>query len=130
MKKIINAIVALVLALTPAVATAQQALDSAAEANVVRQMATALGVGVRVKVQTKAGQRMTATLMAIGDDAIVLKRDSRVPEPAVEVRFADVARLQREERGGLSVAKAIGIGLAAGAGAILTLFAIAVSVSD
>ena len=73
---------------------------------------------------------MTATLMAITDEAVVVKRDSRVPEPAVEVPFADIARLQRQERGGITVGKAIGIGLAAGAGAILTLFAIAVSVSD
>jgi len=64
-------------------------------------------------------------------EGIVLKRESRVPEPAITIRFDELARLQRDERGGgLSVGKAVGIGLAAGAGAILTLFAILFSLDD
>jgi hypothetical protein len=115
--------------LTPQLA-AQQPLDPAAEADVFHQVASAMDVGTRVKVQTRAGRRMTGTLMAVTNEGVVVKRDTRVPEPAVEVRFADVARLQRDERGGMSIGKAIAIGLAAGAGAILTLVAIAMSVSD
>jgi len=130
MKKITVVITAIALWLTPQLVAAQQSVGPGAEANFTRQMANSIGIGTRVKVQTKAGKRMTATLMAITDEAVVVKRDSRVPEPAVEVPFADIARLQRQERGGITVGKAIGIGLAAGAGAILTLFAIAVSVSD
>jgi hypothetical protein len=68
--------------------------------------------------------------MAVTDEAIVVKRDARVPEPAVTIRFEELARLERSERGGFSVAKAIGVGLAAGAGAILTMFAIAMSLDD
>ena len=130
MKKITVVITAIALWLTPQLVAAQQSVGPGAEANFTHQMASSIGIGTRVKVQTKAGKRMTATLMAITDEAVVVKRDSRVPEPAVEVPFADIARLQRQERGGITVGKAIGIGLAAGAGAILTLFAIAVSVSD
>ena len=67
---------------------------------------------------------MTATLMSVSDDAIVVKRESRVPEPAVTIRFDELARLERDDRkGGFTVGKAIGVGLAAGAGAILTFFA-------
>ena len=130
MKKVTVVITAVALWLAPQLVAAQQNVGAGAEANFTRQMASSIGIGTRVKVQTKAGKRMTATLMAITDEAVVVKRDSRVPEPAVEVPFADIARLQRQERGGITVGKAIGIGLAAGAGAILTLFAIAVSVSD
>lgn len=130
MKTITAAVTALTLALVPQLAAAQQPIAPTAEAAAVRQMATAIGIGTRVKVQTREGKRMTATLMAITDDAVVLKRESRVPEPAVTVALADVARLQRHEGGGFSIGKAIGIGLAAGAGAMLTLFAIMVSISD
>ena len=130
MKKVNVVITAVALWLAPQLVAAQQSVGAGAEASFTRQMANSIGIGTRVKVQTTAGKRMTATLMAITDEAVVVKRDSRVPEPAVEVRFADIARLQRQERGGITVGKAIGIGLAAGAGAILTLFAIAVSVSD
>jgi hypothetical protein len=48
----------------------------------------------------------------------------------VSVPFAELTRLQLDEKSGFSVAKALGIGLAAGVGAILTLFAIAVSIDD
>jgi hypothetical protein len=53
-----------------------------------------------------------------------------VPEPVLGIEFADVERLERAPTGSFSMAKAIGLGLAAGAGAILTMFAIAVSLTD
>jgi hypothetical protein len=87
-------------------------------------------LGSRVRVSTVEGRRLTATLMQVTDDAIVVKRESRVPEPAVTVRFEQLAALQRHEPRGIGLAKALGIGAAAGAGAILTLFLIALSVSD
>ena len=94
-------------------------------------MAAAIPLGSRVKLQIREGRRMTATLMSVSDEAIVVKRESRLPEPAVTIRFDELARLQRDERnGGFTIAKAIGVGLAAGVGAILTLFAIAVSLDD
>ena len=93
-------------------------------------LASAIPLGSRVKLQTKAGRRLTATLMSVSDEAVIVQRASRVPEPAMTVPFGELARLQRDERNGFSVGKAIGIGLASGAGAILTLFAIAMSIDD
>lgn len=106
---------------------AQQTLSADAEAAAFRQLAAAIPLGSRIKVQSRDGRRLTATLMAVTDEAIVVKRESRVPEPAVNIPFAELTRLRLEERSGFSIGKAIGIGLAAGVGAILTLFAIAVS---
>jgi hypothetical protein len=68
--------------------------------------------------------------MAADAQRIIVKRRSRVPEPAVSIAFADLSELRRDEGGGMSVGKAVGIGLAAGIGAILTLFALAVAISD
>ena len=125
---IVVVIAALVFA-TPAVA-AQDALARDAETAAFQQLAGGIPLGSRVKVRTTDGRRLTATLMAVDDRHIVVKRLSRVPEPAVAIAFAELSELRREERSGFSIGKAIGIGLAAGVGAILTLFAIAMTIDD
>jgi hypothetical protein len=118
------------LALVPAIARAQQQLPPGVEAEAFKRLASGIPLGSRIKLQTRDGRRLTATLMAINDDDIVVKRESRVPEPAVSLAFSELTRLQLDKRDGFSMGKAIGIGLAAGVGAILTLFAIAVSLND
>ena len=55
---------------------------------------------------------------------MIIKKRTRLPEPAITIPFAELARLEIDKRDGMSVGKIIGIGLAAGAGAILTLLAI------
>ena len=124
----LTVVVALVLAAP--VAHAQNALGRDAEISAFRQLAAGIPAGSRIKVRTTDGQRLTATLMAVEAEQVVVKRLSRVPEPAVAIAFADLAELRRDERAGFGVGKAIGIGLAAGVGAILTLFAIAATIED
>lgn len=109
---------------------AQQPLSPADEIEAVRQLAAAIPLGSRVKLQMTSGRRLTGTLMMVDQDAIVVKRDSRRPEPALTIAFDELLRLQRDERNGFSMTKAIGVGLAAGVGAILTLFAFAVALGD
>lgn len=130
MRATTSLIVVAALALRPSIVLGQQPLSGEAEAAAFRQLAATIPLGTRVSVRTTDGRRLTATLMAVDDRQIVVKRESRVPEPAVAIAFANLTRLQRHEPGGFSVGKALGIGLAAGAGAILTLFAIAVSIDD
>lgn len=130
MKTITSLIVAAAVALTPLLAHAQQTLAADAEAAAFKQLANKIPLGSRVKVQSRDGQRLTATLIAVNEDAIVVKRESRVPEPAVSIPLAQLTRLQLDEKSGFSVGKALGVGLAAGVGAILTMFAIAVSIDD
>jgi hypothetical protein len=130
MKRITSVIVAAAIVLTPLLAQAQPALSAEAEAAAFKTLAAAIPLGSRVKLQSRDGTRMTATLMAVNDESIVVKRESRIPEPAVTVPFAELTRLQLDKRSGFTLGKAIGVGLAAGVGAILTLFAIAVSISD
>jgi hypothetical protein len=129
MDRIIStAIIALLIA-QPALAS-QKNITPAMEAAAFKQMAAAIPVGSRVKLQTMAGRRMTATLIAVDDDGVIVKRASRLPEPAMTIPFSELARLERDQKGGFSLGKAIGVGLAAGAGAILTLFFIALSIDD
>lgn len=126
MREIITLALACVLMATPALA-AQQPVSVDVEIAAMRQVAAAIPLGSRVKVQMQSGRRVTATLLAVDADGVVVKRDARVPEPALAIPFREIARLQRDQKSGFTVAKAIGVGLAAGVGAILTIFAIAVS---
>ena len=126
----VHAVLIAALLLAPMQGLAQQTLSADAEAAAFKQLATGIPLGSRVKVQSRTGTRLTATLLAVTDEAIVVKRESRVPEPAVRIPFTELSRLQLDERSGFSVGKAIGVGLAAGAGAILTMFAIAMSIDD
>jgi hypothetical protein len=130
MRYFTSLVVIAALAVAAPLAWAQEPLSRAAETTAFQQLAAGIPAGSRVKVRTTDGRRLTATLMSIDDQHIIVKRLSRVPEPAVSIPFADLTELRREKEGGFSVGKAIGIGLAAGVGAILTLFAIAVSIDD
>jgi hypothetical protein len=124
--------VVLVLAvIVGAIPLRAQEISPAVEIAALRSVAAAIPLGSRVRVQTVDGRRFTATLLAADDAGVVLKRTTRVPEPAVRVAFDRVARLERDQStGGWSVGKAIALGLSAGAGAVLSLIAFAVIVSD
>jgi hypothetical protein len=108
----------------------QKAVTTEVEATALRQMATAMPVGSRVKAQTNSGARVSGTLMSVTDEAVIIKKKTRLPEPAVTVSFAELARLEMQTGEGMSAGKVIGIGLAAGAGAILTLFAFFAALGD
>ena len=130
MKRLTSFLVVVALLMAPLTARAQQALPAEQEAAAFKELAAGIPLGSRIKVQTRDGRRLNATLMAVNESDMVVKRESRIPEPAVSIQYAELARLQLRTSSGFSLGKAIGIGLAAGVGAILTLFAIAVSLDD
>ena len=130
MRGIITMALAITLATSPAAVASQQNASPALQVSGFRQMASAIPLGARVRLQTTAGRRLTATLMSVSDEVIVVQRESRVPEPALEIRFDELSSLKRHEPRGIGIGKALGIGLAAGAGAMLTLFVIILSIED
>ncbi|HTM34680.1 MAG TPA: hypothetical protein VL263_25400 [Vicinamibacterales bacterium] len=130
MRVFIAFVVITALIAAPLSVRAQEPLAPAVETAAFQQLASAIPIGSRIKVRTADGRRLTATLMAADAQRMIVKRRSRVPEPAVSIAYADLSELRRDEGGGMSVGKAVGIGLAAGVGAILTLLAIALAVSD
>ena len=91
------------------------------ESEAWRRVAEAIPIGSKVKVQTYEGKRVSGVLMRADSTEVLVKRNTRHPEPAVAVPYQDVARIEREKDGGMNVGKAIGIGLAAGGAAMLTL---------
>ena len=104
-------------------------IDAAAqpdEAAAWHQVASSISLGSKVKVQTTEGRRFSGTLMRVDGSALMLKRNTRRPEPAISVAFTDIAKLERDQPGGgTQIAKAIGVGLAAGAGVFFSLILIA-----
>ena len=96
------------------------------EAAAWKDVAAAIPLGVRVKAQTTDGKRINGTLMRVDGDGVLVKKNTRLPEPAIAIAFSDLSRLERHhDNGGINLAKAMGIALAAGAGVVFTLFAIA-----
>jgi len=93
-----------------------------AEANAWRQVAEAIPLGSRVNIQTSTGKRVNGTLMRVDGNAVMVKRNTRRPEPAVVVPFDQVSTLEREQKGdGVNIGKAIAISVATGAGIVLSM---------
>jgi ribosome maturation factor RimP len=96
------------------------------EATAWQQVAVSIPLGTRVRVQMGDGRRVSGTLMRVDDTSVMLKRNTRRPEPAVVVPFSEMAKFERDKPGnGTQIAKAIGVGLAAGAGVFFSLVLIA-----
>src|SRR5262245_60781918 len=91
-----------------------------------RRVAEAIPLGNKVKIQTIEGRRVSGTLMRVDTTSVMVKKNTRVPEPAVVVPFDVIANLEKDTGSSVNVAKAILIGVGVGAGVILSMFAIAV----
>lgn len=97
----------------------------AQEGTAWRKVADGIPLGAKVKIQTLGGRRLGGTLMQVDDRAVMIKKNTRTPEPAVIVTYDQIANLEREHGAGMTWGKAIGLGIGAGAGAILTILVIA-----
>src|SRR4051812_23090058 len=75
----------------PRVATGPQpgVVDRSAMADYVQR----LPAGSKVRVEGTGGTVMRGTLMKATADAIVMQKNTRVPEPPIEVPLGDIARV-------------------------------------
>jgi small nuclear ribonucleoprotein (snRNP)-like protein len=121
MRAIAIVVIASIVSLAASTANAQEV-----EATAWRQVAEAIPLGSKVRVQTVEGQRVNGTLMRVDGTAIMLKRNTRRPEPARTVTFSEIAKLERDHgNSGMNIPKALGVGIAAGAGVFFSLVLIA-----
>ena len=131
MSRHLVAVLIVSLIVSPLTAAAQSPVEPAAEAAAMRALVGVIPLGSRIDVRTRAGRRLSGTLMQVSAEEVMIKRATRVPEPAVSVALADSASIERaNQKGGMSVVKAIGIGVGAGAGAMLGLIAFALVIAD
>ena len=113
------------LALIVSLFSFTSSLAFAQDTVVWRDVAEAIPLGTKVKVQTLDGARITGTLVRVDAGALQIKRNARRPEPAKVIAFDRISNIEKDTGSGTTWAKALGIGLGVGAGAILTIFVIA-----
>jgi hypothetical protein len=109
------------IALLVSIMTLGATTVSAQESADWRKVADAVPLGTKIKVQRTNGDRLSGTLMRVDGNEVLVKRDTRRPEPAISIPFDQIAKIERGKDGGFSVGKAIAIGASTGAGAMLTL---------
>jgi hypothetical protein len=95
-------------------------VDRSAMADYVQR----LPAGSKVRVERTDGQTIRGTLMKASPDAIVVQKNTRVPEPPIEVPIGSLARVSLETDGHASTARSIGIGIASGVGAFFAILGI------
>jgi hypothetical protein len=92
------------------------------EATMWRNVAEAIPLGSKVKLQTVENKRISGTLMRVDGTSVMVKKNTRRPEPAITVDFDNIAKIERDHGGGgINIAKAAAIGLATGAGVVVSL---------
>lgn len=88
--------------------------------DVWQRYAARLPIGSTVRIGTTDGERLTAVLMIVDDSGITVKPKTRIPEPARQVPFDRLVKLEIAGEGA-SVARAAAIGGGVGAGVFLGL---------
>lgn len=95
-------------------------VNTATMADYVQRIAT----GSKVRVERTDGGSLKGTLMKATPEAITVQRNSRLPEPPIDIPISSIARVTLETSGGTSTGKAIAIGIASGVGTFLGILAI------
>ena len=91
---------------------------------VMSEFVQRIPAGSRVKVERAKGDTIRGTILKTTPDALVVQRNTRVPETPVEVPYSAIARVTLDDGRGSSVAKAVGIGVASGVGSFFAILAI------
>jgi hypothetical protein len=97
---------------------------------VLGDFARQLPLGSRVRATVSGNHVIRGTLLKRTDQAIVIQPRARIPEPPVEVPFANLLSLEQEvPSSGTGRAVAIGVGVGVGA-ALGLLFLLAAALGD
>ena len=88
----------------------------AIDRSVMAEYAQRLPAGSKVRVDRTNGPSIRGTLMKATSDSIVVQRDTRVPEAAMEIPMGNITRLTLDH-GGSSTGKNVAIGIVSGVGA-------------
>jgi hypothetical protein len=94
--------------------------------SLLAEYAQRIPTGSKVRVERTTGGTLHGTLLKSGADQITLQRNTRIPEPPVEVPFGTITRITLETGGSTAktIAIAVGTGVGATFGVLLLLAAI------
>ena len=108
---------AIVVVLLVALVSAPGFAQAPAQGEVWRTFAERVDVGARIRVRTRDGQRVTATLVQASPEALLLQPRTRTPVPVQRVPYDAIASIERDDQRGIGAGKAVAIGVGSGAGA-------------
>lgn len=94
--------------------------------SLLAEYAQRIPTGSKVRVERTTGGTLRGTLLKSGADQITLQRNTRIPEPPVDVPFGTITRITLETNGSTAktIAIAVGTGVGATFGVLLLLAAI------
>ena len=101
--------------LRSAAAQTGQTFEATVEENVGVDEYNVIPAGSRVRVERTTGGTLRGTLIKAGTDSITVQRNTRVPEPPVDILLGTVTRLTLDQ--GSSTGRNVAIGVASGVGA-------------
>ncbi len=106
----------------PIATSAQRAVQQAAENEPAmwKAMVEKLESGAFVAVRLKDGSRKLGTIIRAGDEAFAFKARTRIPVPAYDIAYGDIATIERQSPP-LSPGKKVAIGVGIGAGVFTIL---------
>ena len=90
--------------------------SAAVDRAVMAEYAQKIPVGSKVRVERANAQPIRGTLMKAGPDALTVQRNTRIPEPPVQIPIETITRLTLDQPSS-SVGRNIAIGIASGVGA-------------
>jgi hypothetical protein len=111
---------AIVVATSSIVSTQQTAPD---EAQMWRSVASNLEPAALVSVRMKNGSRIKGTVLRVSDETFAFKPHTRIPVPVRELRFDDVATIERTKTS-MSPGKKVLLGVGIGTSVYMLLVAI------
>src|SRR5262249_20583119 len=110
---------------------AQSSQPAVVDRGVMADYVEKIPAGSRIRVGSAHAGSLRGTLMKATETEIVVQKNTRVPEPPLEIPLAQLSRVTLDSGSNGSVGKAVGIGIAAGVGSVLAFLAIlAASFSD
>jgi hypothetical protein len=124
MKHLVSVALVLTMAGTSSPSFAQQTAPD--EAQMWRTVLSNLEAAALVSVRLKDGSRVKGTVLRVGDETFAFKPRTRIPVAARELRFEDVASIERTQLS-MSPGKKVLLGVGLGVGVYTVLTAILVA---
>jgi hypothetical protein len=110
--------------IAPSTTSAQQTAPG--EEELWRSFVSRLEAGALVSVRLKDGGASKGTVLAADADTFTFKPQTRIPVPARQIRFSEVASIERQHRS-MSPAKKVLLGLGVGAGVYMLVAVLVVA---
>lgn len=102
------------------------AIAQAQTSTLAGEFVSKLPIGTNTKLRLEDGRKIKATLISVESDAIVVRLNTRLPEPPLRIELSRIVDADIDR--GANLGRSIAAGTAAGAGAALGVFFLLVAI--